>query len=102
MAYFEDERSRKVRFLIDAVRNHYTADELVRISQGFWDHRARKLTPFDVFPCITVYATERAGTFSVAYWGDMEKKIFEKFELSAEELGLTPVLPLEHVASSSR
>jgi len=102
MAFFDEDRNRKVRFLIRAVQEHYTADELGQISSGHWDHRARKLTPFDVFPSITVYAAERPKTFIVTYWGDIERKVFEKFELSAEELGLRPLSDSAPSTSSSR
>ena len=102
MAFYDNELDKKLQFLIKAVRELYTAGELNQISLGLVDHRARKLTPFDLFPSITVYAAERPRTFIVSYWGDIERKVFERFEISADELGLAFLSDNPPGASSSR
>jgi len=81
---------KKIEYLIKVVKDLYTPDELLAIRGGRWFTRARKVSPFQLYPSVYVGPLrlngEPEGNFLVIFWGDPERVCFERFVIRANEL----------------
>ena len=88
-----DEQLRtKLRFIISKVRELFSVEELRQLIQGAYFEEIRPITPFCPYPGIFVsqfsLSDQNEDWLIVTFWGDAKRERFERFVLSASDLGL--------------